>query len=45
MLGRLVKLEPAQADLLTRICAGPQVLATDLLKAGAIVPKPGSAAA
>ncbi len=45
VLGRLVKLEPAQADLLERICAGPLVSSAALLKAGAIVPKPGSEAA
>ena len=44
VLGRLVALEPAQADLLGRICAGPQVLAEDLRDAGAIVAKPGSEA-
>ncbi len=42
VLGRLGKLEPAQADLLERICAGPQVLADDLREAGAIVAEPGS---
>ena len=42
VLGRLVKLEPAQADLLGRICAGPLISSAALLKAGAIVPKAGS---
>ncbi len=45
VLGRLVKLEPAQADLLQRICAGPLLSSAGLLKAGAIAPKPGSEAA
>ena len=44
VLGRLVRLEPAQSDLLSRICDGPLLSADVLLKAGAIVPKPGSAA-
>ena len=45
VLGGLLKSEPTQADLLGRICAGPLVSAAALLKAGAIVPKPGSEAA
>ena len=44
VLGRLVKLEPEQADLLGRICAGPLISAAALLEAGAIVPKAGSEA-
>ncbi len=32
VLGGLVALEPAQADLLKRICAGPQITAADLKK-------------
>ena len=32
VLGGLVALEPAQADLLKRICAGPQIMAEDLKK-------------
>jgi Type ISP C-terminal specificity domain/N-6 DNA Methylase len=35
VLGRLVALEPAQADLLTRICAGPLRGAEELRAAGA----------
>jgi len=45
VLGRLIKLEPAQADLLRRVCAGPLLSSAALLKAGAIAPKPGSEAA
>ena len=30
VLGRLVRLQPKQADLLTRICAGPTVAASTL---------------
>ena len=41
VLGRLVKLEPAQADLLERICAGPLLSVETLRTAGAIVPGPG----
>jgi hypothetical protein len=40
VLGRLVKLEPRQADLLARICAGPLLRADDLAGSGAI-PRPG----
>jgi hypothetical protein len=36
VLGRLVALEPAQADLLTRICEGPLIPREDLEKAGLI---------
>lgn len=45
VLGRLIALEPAQADLLQRICANPLLKAETLRKAGAIVPRPGSEAA
>jgi len=38
VLGRLVALEPAQADLLERICAGPTILAEDLKVAMASAP-------
>lgn len=34
VLGWLVELEPAQDDLLTRICAGPLIAADDLAAAG-----------
>jgi hypothetical protein len=45
VLGRLVALEPAQADLLSRICAGPLRSAVELGAAGALAtpeasPKP-----
>ncbi len=40
VLGRLVELEPAQAALLEKICAGPQVTAADL---PAAAPAPGTA--
>ena len=36
VLGRLIKLEPAQADLLERICAGPLLSVAALREAGAI---------
>jgi hypothetical protein len=39
VLGRLIALEPAQADLLNRICAGPLRSAEELRAAGAL-PKP-----
>jgi hypothetical protein len=47
VLGRLVKLEPAQADLLARICASPLIDAATLEAAGALAapPIPGLAAA
>ncbi|MGO9025546.1 MAG: hypothetical protein ACLQIQ_14815 [Beijerinckiaceae bacterium] len=35
VLGRLIALEPAQADLLNRICAGPLRSAEQLRSAGA----------
>jgi len=35
VLGRLVELEPRQADLLDRICAGPTVTLADLQTANA----------
>jgi hypothetical protein len=35
VLGRLIALEPAQADLLNRICAGPLQSAEELAAAGA----------
>jgi hypothetical protein len=35
VLGRLIALEPAQADLLNRICAGPLRSAEELREAGA----------
>ena len=40
VLGRLVKLEPAQADLLERICAGPLLSVETLRAAGAIPTEP-----
>ena len=42
VLGRLIKLEPAQATLLTEICAGTLVTVAALREAGAI---PAEAAA
>jgi hypothetical protein len=36
--GRVVRLEPAQADLLTRICAGALITAEALAAAGAVAP-------
>ncbi len=42
VLGRLVDLEPAQADLLERICAAPQITVADLEQAG-VFPLPASA--
>jgi hypothetical protein len=42
VLGWLVEIEPQQADLLERICAGPIISATELLAAGALeVPTTG----
>jgi len=38
VLGRLVALEPRQADLLDRICAGPTIPAEDLKAAMAAAP-------
>lgn len=37
VLGRLIALEPAQADLLDRICGGPLLQAEDLREAGTFV--------
>jgi hypothetical protein len=37
VLGRLVRLEPAQADLLERVCAGPLISAEILAADGALV--------
>lgn len=45
VLGRLIKLEPAQADLLERICGNPLLSAGTLREAGAIAPKQGTEAA
>lgn len=42
VLGRLIKLEPAQADLLNRICAGPLRSVEELAAAGALA-VPGAA--
>lgn len=36
VLGLLVKLQPAQAELLERVCSGPLISAVELRKAGAI---------
>jgi hypothetical protein len=36
VLGRLIALEPAQADLLNRICAGPLRSTDELTAAGAL---------
>jgi predicted helicase len=36
VLGRLVELEPSQADLLERICGGPTISAEELRAAGAL---------
>ena len=36
VLGRLIELEPKQADLLSRICAGPLRSADELREAGAL---------
>jgi hypothetical protein len=36
VLGRLIALEPAQADLLNRICAGPLRSAEELRAAGTL---------
>lgn len=43
VLGRLVALEPAQADLLERICAAPLLTADDLARAGALDAPPTAA--
>ena len=40
VLGRLIKLEPAQADLLEAICAGTLITAQALRDAGAILARP-----
>ena len=45
VLGRLIALEPAQADLLTHVCAGPLLASTTLRDAGATEARPGSEAA
>jgi hypothetical protein len=43
VLGRLIALEPAQADLLNRICAGPLLSAEQLAAANAFaVPEAAS---
>jgi hypothetical protein len=43
VLGRLIALEPAQADLLNRICAGPLQSGGELVGAGALaMPEAGS---
>ncbi|KWW99053.1 N-6 DNA methylase [Carbonactinospora thermoautotrophica] len=42
VLGRLVKLEPHQADLLARVCAGPLVTVPELEEAG-VLPVPAKA--
>jgi hypothetical protein len=42
VLGWLVDLEPAQAALLEKICAGPTLSAADLRAAGCLAPAPGS---
>jgi hypothetical protein len=42
VLGLLIDLEPAQRDLLQRVCAGPLVTVDDLLTAG-VLPVPPSA--
>ena len=44
VIGRLVALEPAQADLLDRICSGPLISSAELLEAGAIGHATGSKA-
>lgn len=46
VLGRLVELEPAQAELLERICAGPTLVVEALRAAGAVAAgKPSGAPA
>lgn len=49
VIGRLVDLEPAQAELLERICTVQTISAEELREAGALTahgdPKPGGAAA
>ena len=42
VLGRLVELEPAQADLLARLVAGPSITVTDLKQAGVLPPPPAA---
>jgi hypothetical protein len=44
VLGRLIVLEPAQADLLARICDGPLLSADDLREAGALATPDAGAA-
>ncbi|CAN5812549.1 hypothetical protein BH23PLA1_BH23PLA1_24900 [soil metagenome] len=42
VLGRLVALEPTQADLLERVCSGPTITAEELRTAGALADPAGS---
>jgi hypothetical protein len=43
VLGRLIELEPTQADLLDRVCSGPLISNDELLEAGALNLSVGSA--
>lgn len=43
VLGRLIALEPAQSDLLEKVCAGPTIAAEELRASGALAPPPGPA--
>ena len=42
VIGRLVELEPSQAALLERVCAGPTIPVDELRAAGALTVPPGS---
>ena len=42
VLGRLIALEPAQAEMLERVCAGPTITAEELAAAGAFTLPAGS---
>ncbi|MDP8908348.1 MAG: hypothetical protein M3N47_04360 [Chloroflexota bacterium] len=43
VLGRLIELEPAQDELLERICSGPTITLDELRASGALdVPKTGA---
>lgn len=42
VLGRLVELEPQQADLLARVLAGPMITTTELTQAGVLPPPAAS---
>jgi hypothetical protein len=44
VIGRLIELEPAQADMLDRICSGPTI-SVEELRAAEALPPPGASSA